>query len=82
MFRLKEFIEKFVPEAQLVEDNSMEVCFQMPEAAAKSGQMTAMFAELEQVHDMLGISSYGVSDTSLEEVRFHVSCPVTPAWKR
>ena len=48
----------------------MEVCFQFPEEAAKSGQMAAMFAELEKVHDILGISSYGVSDTSLEEVRF------------
>ena len=74
MFRLKAFIEKFVPEARLVEDNSMEVCFQLPEKAAKSGQMTAMFAELEKVHDILGISSYGVSDTSLEEVRLCVTC--------
>ncbi|KAK7101016.1 phospholipid-transporting ATPase ABCA1-like [Littorina saxatilis] len=71
--RLKAFIDKFVPEARLVEDNSMEVCFQMPEAAAKSGQMTAMFAELEKVHDILGISSYGVSDTSLEEVFLRVT---------
>lgn len=47
----------------------MEVCFQVPETAAKSGQLTALFAELEKVHDVMGVSSYGISDTSLEEVR-------------
>ena len=46
----------------------MEVCFQLPDSAARSGQMTAMFADLEKMHDILGISSYGISDTSLEEV--------------
>nr|KAG5700800.1 hypothetical protein BaRGS_035003 [Batillaria attramentaria] len=73
LFRLSAFLQKFVPEAQLVEDNSMEVCFQMPESAADSGQLTALFAELEKVHDVLGISSYGISDTSLEEVFLRVT---------
>lgn len=68
LFRLKAFIEKYVPGAKLVEDNSMEVCFQLPETAARSGEMTALFAELEKVYSLLGISSYGISDTSLEEV--------------
>ncbi|KAK7490493.1 hypothetical protein BaRGS_00018279 [Batillaria attramentaria] len=66
-------LQKFVPEAQLVEDNSMEVCFQMPESAADSGQLTALFAELEKVHDVMGVSSYGISDTSLEEVFLRVT---------
>ncbi|KAK7490495.1 hypothetical protein BaRGS_00018281 [Batillaria attramentaria] len=71
--RLTAFLKKFVPEAQLVEDNSMEVCFQMPESAADSGQLTALFAELEKVHDVMGVSSYGISDTSLEEVFLKVT---------
>ena len=73
LFRLTAFLQKYVPGARLVEDNSMEVCFQLPESAAKQGHMTRLFAELEKVHGALGISSYGISDTSLEEVSFFLS---------
>ncbi|KAL8576510.1 hypothetical protein ACOMHN_003068 [Nucella lapillus] len=73
IFRLKAFVEKYVSSAHLVEDNSMEVCFQLPEDAARSGQLTSMLAELETVHSALGIASYGISDTSLEEVFLKVT---------
>ncbi|KAL8582197.1 hypothetical protein ACOMHN_004116 [Nucella lapillus] len=73
LHRLKAFLQKHIPEAQLVEDTSMEVCFQLPDTAAKSGQMTDLFTQLETMHDVLGISSYGVSDTSLEEVFLKVT---------
>ncbi|XP_076463176.1 phospholipid-transporting ATPase ABCA1-like isoform X2 [Babylonia areolata] len=73
LFRLRAFVEKYVPTAQMVEDNSMEVCFQLPDSAARSGQLTAMLGELEKVHRALGISNYGISDTSLEEVFLKVT---------
>ncbi|XP_035826205.1 ATP-binding cassette sub-family A member 7 [Aplysia californica] len=71
--RVEAFIQKFVPSATLVEDNSMEVCFRLPEDDGHSGKFQKLFAALEVSHKGLGVSSYGVSDTSLEEVFLKVA---------
>lgn len=68
--RLIVFIQRFVPGAVLVEDNSMEVCFRLPEGEDHARKFQELFAALELSHHVLGISSYGISDTSLEEVTF------------
>ena len=62
------FVKKYVRKAQLVEDNSTEVIFQLPPEAARDGYFEMLFEMLENCHRDLGISSYGISDTSLEEV--------------
>ena len=62
------FIKKYVGDARLVEDNMTEMCFQLPDEAAKQGMFERLFLELERKHKDLGISSFGISDTSLEEV--------------
>ena len=64
------FIKKYVREARLVEDNMTEICYQLPDEAAKHGDFERLFLELERSHKSLGISSFGISDTSLEEVLF------------
>lgn len=69
-----------MPGAKLVEDNSMEVCFQIPDSSAKSGCLTTLFAELEKFCPHLGVSSYGISDTSLEEVRIYGLVLVLEVW--
>lgn len=46
-----------------------ELCYQLPDEAAHRGDFQKLFQKLEQVHKELGLSSFGISDTSLEEVR-------------
>ncbi|KAH9491700.1 ATP-binding cassette sub- A member 1 [Bulinus truncatus] len=65
---LTSFIQKFVPGAVLVEDNSMEVCYRLPENDGHAAKFQNLFTALELSHKNLGVSSYGISDTSLEEV--------------
>lgn len=66
--RLQAFVRKFVKKAKFIEDNSTEVSFLLPEASAHNGDFEDLFMELERSRKKLGISSFGVSDTSLEEV--------------
>ncbi|XP_059140192.1 phospholipid-transporting ATPase ABCA1-like [Physella acuta] len=71
--RLIVYVQRFVPGAVLVEDNSMEVCFRLPEGEDHARKFQELFAALELSHQELGISSYGISDTSLEEVFLKVA---------
>ncbi|CAG5131580.1 unnamed protein product, partial [Candidula unifasciata] len=71
--RLSAFIEKYVPGADLVEDNSMEVCYRLPENDGHTEKYQKLFVALEKSYKQLGISSYGISDTSLEEVFLKVA---------
>lgn len=66
--RLQAFVRKFVKKAKFMEDNSSEVTFLLPETSAHNGDFEDLFMELERSKKKLGISSFGVSDTSLEEV--------------
>lgn len=52
-----------------MENIGTELMFQLPEEGVKSGEFARLFSNLDQDLDELGISSYGISDTSLEEVR-------------
>ncbi|XP_060560202.1 phospholipid-transporting ATPase ABCA1-like [Ruditapes philippinarum] len=71
--KVTSFIKKYVPEARLVEDNMTELCYQMPTEAAHRGDFEKLFQQLEYTHTDLGISSFGISDTSLEEVFLKVA---------
>ncbi|GFN96696.1 ATP-binding cassette sub-family a member 1 [Plakobranchus ocellatus] len=71
--RLTAFVQGFVPGAVLVEDNSMEVCFRLPEDTDHAQKFQRLFAALEFSHKDMGISSYGISDTNLEEVFLKVA---------
>ncbi|GFR62987.1 ATP-binding cassette sub-family A member 1, partial [Elysia marginata] len=71
--RLTAFVQRFVPGAALVEDNSMEVCFRLPEDSEHAQKYQQLFAALELSHKDMGISSYGISDTNLEEVFLKVA---------
>lgn len=57
-----------VPAARLVEDLGHELTYVLPYSAAKDGAFVKLFKELDLRLSDLGISSYGVSDTTLEEV--------------
>lgn len=61
-------ILRHVPAARLVEDLGHELTYVLPYVAAKDGAFVELFKDLDLKLPDLGISSYGVSDTSLEEV--------------
>lgn len=62
-------ILRHVPAARLVEDLGHELTYVLPYSAAKDGAFVALFRELDLKLQELGVSSYGVSDTTLEEVQ-------------
>lgn len=63
-----------VPAARLVEDLGHELTYVLPYSAAKDGAFVELFKDLDLKLPDLGISSYGVSDTTLEEVsRVYIS---------
>ena len=66
--QLSALIQKLVPGSRLVEDIGHEVLFVLPYSGAKDGAFGDLFHELDARLGELGISSYGISDTTLEEV--------------
>lgn len=62
-----------VPAARLVENLGHELTYVLPYSAAKDGAFVELFKDLDRKLPDLGISSYGVSDTTLEEVTASVS---------
>jgi len=66
--KVSSFVHQFIPEAKLTEEGMTELCYQLPDEAAHRGDFARLFAALETSHLELGISSFGISDTSLEEV--------------
>ncbi|KAK5896468.1 hypothetical protein CesoFtcFv8_009623 [Champsocephalus esox] len=66
-------IQGHVPAARLVEDLGHELTYVLPYSAAKDGAFAELFSDLDQKLAELGISSYGVSDTTLEEIFLKVA---------
>ncbi|KAJ8306340.1 hypothetical protein KUTeg_016885 [Tegillarca granosa] len=67
MDKIAVFIQKYVPNSKLVEDNNAELTFQLSTQSGHNGDIVNLFKELEKCHKELGISSFGISDTRLEE---------------
>uniref|UniRef100_A0A8C6JLL9 P-type phospholipid transporter n=1 Tax=Melopsittacus undulatus TaxID=13146 RepID=A0A8C6JLL9_MELUD len=65
---ISNLITKHVPEARLVEDIGHELTYVLPYKAAKEGAFVELFHEIDDRLADLGISSYGISETTLEEV--------------
>uniref|UniRef100_A0A672GTG5 P-type phospholipid transporter n=1 Tax=Salarias fasciatus TaxID=181472 RepID=A0A672GTG5_SALFA len=66
-------ILRHVPAARLVEDLGHELTYVLPYSAAKDGAFVELFKDLDLKLTDLGISSYGVSDTTLEEIFLKVA---------
>ncbi|XP_068276846.1 phospholipid-transporting ATPase ABCA7 [Nyctibius grandis] len=71
--QLSALIQKLVPGSRLVEDIGHEVLFILPYSGAKDGAFGDLFRELDARLGELGISSYGISDTTLEEIFLKVA---------
>lgn len=68
MSLVSSLILSHVPAARMVEDLGHELTYVLPYRAAKDGAFVELFKDLDRKLPDLGISSYGVSDTTLEEV--------------
>uniref|UniRef100_A0A8C4Y8J0 P-type phospholipid transporter n=1 Tax=Gopherus evgoodei TaxID=1825980 RepID=A0A8C4Y8J0_9SAUR len=71
--QLSALIQKLVPGSRLVEDIGHEVLYVLPYGGAKDGAFGELFRELDSRLGELGVSSYGISDTTLEEIFLKVA---------
>uniref|UniRef100_A0A2I3G248 ATP-binding cassette sub-family A member 2 n=1 Tax=Nomascus leucogenys TaxID=61853 RepID=A0A2I3G248_NOMLE len=71
--QVSQFIRKHVASCLLVSDTSTELSYILPSEAAKKGAFERLFQHLERSLDALHLSSFGLMDTTLEEVFLKVS---------
>uniref|UniRef100_A0A8C5WYA4 ATP binding cassette subfamily A member 1 n=1 Tax=Laticauda laticaudata TaxID=8630 RepID=A0A8C5WYA4_LATLA len=67
---ISNLIMKHVSEAKLVEDIGHELSYVLPYEAAREGAFVELFHEIDDRLSDLGISSYGISETTLEELLY------------
>ncbi|XP_072366635.1 retinal-specific phospholipid-transporting ATPase ABCA4 isoform X1 [Scyliorhinus torazame] len=65
---LTNLIKHHVPEAKLIENVGQELYYLLPSKDFKHRAYASLFREIEETLLDLGLSSFGVSDTSLEEI--------------
>ncbi|KAF3835266.1 hypothetical protein F7725_027824 [Dissostichus mawsoni] len=65
--------QQHVPGARLVEESGREAVLNLPQTAAKDSSLAVFLAELDQRLSELGVSSYGLSDSTLEEIFLRVA---------
>ncbi|XP_026574339.1 ATP-binding cassette sub-family A member 1 isoform X2 [Pseudonaja textilis] len=70
---ISNLIMKHVSEAKLVEDIGHELSYVLPYEAAREGAFVELFHEIDDRLSDLGISSYGISETTLEEIFLKVA---------
>uniref|UniRef100_A0A3Q0SWA0 P-type phospholipid transporter n=1 Tax=Amphilophus citrinellus TaxID=61819 RepID=A0A3Q0SWA0_AMPCI len=63
-------VHHHVPQARLIEAIGQELTFLLPNRNFQPRAYASLFRELEETLVDIGLSSFGVSDTSLEEVPF------------
>ncbi|XP_023383901.1 retinal-specific ATP-binding cassette transporter [Pteropus vampyrus] len=70
---LMDVVHHHVPEAKLVECIGQELIFLLPNKNFKQRAYANLFRELEETLAELGLSSFGISDTPLEEIFLKVT---------
>uniref|UniRef100_A0A7N8XL60 ATP-binding cassette, sub-family A (ABC1), member 4b n=1 Tax=Mastacembelus armatus TaxID=205130 RepID=A0A7N8XL60_9TELE len=80
-------IHHHVPEAKLIEMIGQELTYLLPSKGFKHRAYASLFRELEETLVDMGLSSFGISDTSLEEVicvcfvsHFFIELPPLEQW--
>ena len=64
-------VHHHVPQARLIEAIGQELTFLLPNRNFQPRAYASLFRELEETLVDIGLSSFGVSNTSLEEVHGH-----------
>uniref|UniRef100_A0A3B3V8X0 P-type phospholipid transporter n=1 Tax=Poecilia latipinna TaxID=48699 RepID=A0A3B3V8X0_9TELE len=83
-------VRRHVPEAAFLESIGQEITFILPYGGARDGTFATLFRKLDLAMADLGLSSYGISDTTLEEAKTtYLICiptaakePLVRDWKR
>ncbi|XP_052003577.1 phospholipid-transporting ATPase ABCA1-like [Xyrauchen texanus] len=70
---VSQLVRRHVAEAEFLEVIGQELVFVLPYTAATNGSFASLFKELDLEKSSLGITSYGISDTSLEEIFLKVA---------
>uniref|UniRef100_A0A8C1PM87 ABC transporter domain-containing protein n=1 Tax=Cyprinus carpio TaxID=7962 RepID=A0A8C1PM87_CYPCA len=65
---LSRLVRRHVPEAEFLEVVGQELVYVLPYTGAANGSFASLFKELDLEKSALAVTSYGISDTSLEEV--------------
>ncbi|XP_069366933.1 retinal-specific phospholipid-transporting ATPase ABCA4-like isoform X1 [Paralichthys olivaceus] len=66
-------IHHHVPDAKLIEMIGQELTYLLPNKGFKHRAYASLFRELEETLNDMGLSSFGISDTSLEEIFIKVT---------
>uniref|UniRef100_H3C1X8 P-type phospholipid transporter n=1 Tax=Tetraodon nigroviridis TaxID=99883 RepID=H3C1X8_TETNG len=62
-----------VPEAVFLESIGQEITFILPYSGARDGTFAGLFQDLDLAMSDLGLTSYGIADTTLEEIFLKVA---------
>nr|XP_058969338.1 ATP-binding cassette sub-family A member 2-like [Pocillopora verrucosa] len=71
--KVTNFIKSHVPAARLEQKTQQELTFILPDNSVKRGGFEIFFSDLEKKQSELGIDSFGLTDTALEEVFLKVT---------
>ncbi|XP_028299253.1 ATP-binding cassette sub-family A member 1 isoform X2 [Gouania willdenowi] len=70
---LLSLMQHHIPGAKLVEESRREVVVNLPQDSAKDSSLAVFLSQLDQRMNELGISSYGLSNSTLEEIFLRVA---------
>ncbi|XP_077391609.1 ATP-binding cassette, sub-family A (ABC1), member 7 isoform X2 [Festucalex cinctus] len=73
MEALLSLAQRYFPDSRLVEDSGREAVLNLPQEVSKTSHMAAFLTELDQKLSEIGIISYGLSDTKLEDIFIRVA---------
>ncbi|KAM7377381.1 hypothetical protein PAMA_013932 [Pampus argenteus] len=68
-----QLVRQHVPEAVFLESIGQEITYILPYGGARDGTFALLFKELDLAIADLGLTSYGISDTTLEEIFLKVA---------
>eukprot|EP00058_Branchiostoma_floridae_P014634 XP_002600122.1 hypothetical protein BRAFLDRAFT_66631 [Branchiostoma floridae] len=71
--KVSKFIRQHVAGAVLLSDTNREISYMLPSEAVKKGCFEKLFSALQSKLDDLDLSSFGLTDTTLEEVFLKVT---------
>eukprot|EP00118_Oscarella_pearsei_P002785 m.11554 g.11554 ORF g.11554 m.11554 type:complete len:2446 (+) comp23502_c1_seq1:90-7427(+) len=66
-------IKSHIPDAELVEDMGTELTYMLPTVSSQGGRLSSLLTELDLCKKDIGIASYGISASPLEEVFLKVT---------
>ncbi|KAM9425735.1 phospholipid-transporting ATPase ABCA1 [Pholidichthys leucotaenia] len=66
-------VQRHVPGATFLESIGQEITYVLPYTGARDGTFARLFKQLDRAMARLGLTSYGISDTTLEEIFLKVA---------